>query len=187
MQFWLVLCASAAWEAFAWVVWLIWEQGNNLIFPKLCSFFFFFGNQNVIGPGPNIPIMPHYGLREQRLRYLPQLFFPSNIAQWGGSSSTDIVWQGPYCEEGTLKQRCREALLYCMCLFWFDRLMEWVYNGPVWALRLRSLGLEWVSPTGGSGVLLRWDKPRTTSFCATAFKLTIPGRMARSYSLKTFT
>lgn len=132
--------------------------------------------------------MPHYGLREQRSRYLPQLFFPSHISQWGGSSSTDIVWQGPYCEEGTLKQRCREALLYCMCLFWFDRLMEWVYNGPVWALRLRwSLGLEWVSPTGGSGVLLRWDKPRTTSFCATAFKLTIPGRMARSYSLKTFT
>lgn len=125
--------------------------------------------------------MAHYGLREQRSRYLPQPFFPGNIAQWGGSNSTNLVSQGPYCEERMLMPRCREALLYCMCLFWFDRLMEWVYNGPVWALRLRwSLGLEWVSPTasGGSGVLLRWDKPRTTSFCPTAFKLTIPGRMA---------
>lgn len=154
------------------------QRGNNLIFPNIGSFFFVI--KMLLDPDL-IFIMAHYELRVQRSRYFPQLFSPSNIAQWGGSSYTDIVLQGPYCEEGTIKQRCREALLYCMCLSWFDRLMEWVYNGPVWALRLRwSLGLEWVSPTGGSGVLLRWDKPTTTSFCATAFKLTIPDRMAWS-------
>lgn len=132
--------------------------------------------------------MAHYALREQRSRYMPQLFFPSSITQRDGSSSTDVVRYGPYCEEQTLKQRWREAVLCCMCLLWFDRLMEWVYKGPVWALRLRwSLGIEWVCPTGGSAVLLGWDKPRTTSFCPTAFKLTIPGRIARSYSPTTFT